>query len=89
MKGTMDDDELKNLKIDKVIDTRGTAYPVPLLETRKSMAEVPKGAILEVISYDPNTNDDIPIWANKAGHEYLGTIDFTGYCGIFVRNGGW
>jgi len=88
MEGTMDEDELKNLKVDKVIDVRGITYPVTLLATRRSMAEAPKGAVMEVISYDPNTNDDIPIWANKAGHEYLGTIDYLGYCGIFVRNGG-
>ncbi len=84
----MTEEELKNLKVNKVVDARGTACPGPLLEARRSMADVPKGEVMEVISSDPSTAQDIPLWANKVGHEYLGSIEYAGYWGIFVRNGG-
>jgi len=83
----MTEEELKNLKVNKVVDARGTACPGPLLEARRSMADVPKGEVMEVISSDPSTAQDIPLWANKVGHEYLGSIEYAGYWGIFVKNG--
>ncbi len=84
----MTEEELKNLNVNKVVDARGTACPGPLLEARRSMTEVPKGEIMEVISSDESTAQDIPLWANKVGHEYLGCVEYAGYWGIFVRNGG-
>ncbi len=83
----MTEEELKSLKVNKVVDARGTACPGPLLEARRSMADVPKGEVMEVISSDPSTAQDIPLWANKVGHEYLGSIEYAGYWGIFVKNG--
>jgi tRNA 2-thiouridine synthesizing protein A len=84
----MNQEELKSLQIDKVVDARGTACPGPLLEAKRAMADVAKnGGILEVLSSDEGTNEDIPLWANKVQHEYLGTIVEAGYWRIFVRRG--
>lgn len=77
--------ELANLKIDKSIDARGSACPGPLLEAKRAMASVPMGGILEVLSSDKGTTEDIPLWANKVGHEYLGSIEDSGYWRIFVK----
>ena len=84
----MDQEELKSLQVDKVVDARGTACPGPLLEAKRAMADVAKnGGILEVLSSDEGTNEDIPLWAKKVQHEYLGTIVEAGYWRIFVRRG--
>jgi tRNA 2-thiouridine synthesizing protein A len=84
----MNQEELKSLQVDKVVDARGTACPGPLLEAKRAMADVAKnGGILEVLSSDEGTNEDIPLWANKVQHEYLGTIVEAGYWRIFVRRG--
>ena len=84
----MNQDELKSLQVDKVVDARGTACPGPLLEAKRGMADVPKnGGILEVLSSDEGTNEDIPLWAKKVQHEYIGTIEEAGYWRIFVRRG--
>jgi TusA-related sulfurtransferase len=77
--------QLKELKVDKVVDARGTACPGPLLEAKRAIASVPMGGIMEVLSSDEGTNDDIPLWANKVGHEYLGNISEAGYWRIFVK----
>jgi tRNA 2-thiouridine synthesizing protein A len=77
--------ELSNLTIDKLVDARGSACPGPLLEAKRAMAAVPLGGILEVLSSDKGTTEDIPLWANKVGHEYLGNIEESGYWRIFVK----
>ena len=84
----MNEAELKSLEVDKVVDARGTACPGPLLEAKRAMAKVPKnGGIMEVLSSDEGTNDDIPLWAKKVQHEYLGNIEEAGYWRLFVRRG--
>jgi TusA-related sulfurtransferase len=84
----MNQEELKSLQVDKVVDARGTACPGPLLEAKRAMADIPKnGGILEVLSSDEGTNEDIPLWAKKVQHEYIGTIEEAGYWRIFVRRG--
>ena len=70
---------------DKVVDARGTSCPGPLLETKRAIATIPVGAVLETISSDPGTKADIPVWAKKMGHEYLGTVEENGYWKIYVR----
>lgn len=78
---------LGELKADKVVDARGVACPGPLLEAKRAMASVPMNGIMEVLSSDEGTNTDIPLWAKKVGHTYLGTIPEAGVWRIFVRRG--
>ncbi len=77
--------DLKTLKPAKTIDARGTACPGPLLEAKRAMAEVPARGVLEVLSSDQGTTEDIPLWAKKVGHEYLGNIEEAGYWRVFVK----
>jgi TusA-related sulfurtransferase len=83
----MTTEELKDLASDKVVDARGTACPGPLLEAKRGMAEVKRGGIMEVLSSDEGTNDDIPLWCKKVGHEYLGNIAEAGYWRLFIKRG--
>jgi TusA-related sulfurtransferase len=69
------------------VDARGSACPGPLLEAKKAIASVKVGDVLEVLSNDPGTKDDIPKWAAKVGHECLGHQPADGYERIFVRRG--
>ena len=79
--------DLKNLKVDKTVDARGSACPGPLLEAKRAMAAVPMAGVLEVLSSDIGTTEDIPLWANKVGHQCLGTIEEAGYWKVFVKKG--
>jgi len=80
-------EELRRLKVTKVVDSRGTSPSGLLLAARKFIAEVPRGEIMEVYSSDESSSQDLPLWASKAGHEYLGAIEYPGYKGIFIRSG--
>jgi tRNA 2-thiouridine synthesizing protein A len=83
----MNTDELKRLTVAKTIDARGTACPGPLLEAKRGMTSVPMGGIMEVLSSDEGTTEDIPLWAKKVGHDYLGTIAESGMWRVFVKRG--
>jgi TusA-related sulfurtransferase len=42
------------------------------------------GEVLEVLSNDAGTKNDMPLWANKVGHEFLGFLAADGYDRIFI-----
>ena len=72
-------------KADKTIDARGSFCPGPLLELIRGVKSVPVGAVLAVLSSDPGSAKDIPLWIEKAGHEYLGAFAENGYTKFVVR----
>lgn len=78
-------DDLKTLIADKTVDARGTACPGPLLEAKKAIGAVRIGQIVEVQSGDTSSRSDIPVWANKVGHEYLGLVEADGFDRHFLR----
>jgi tRNA 2-thiouridine synthesizing protein A len=69
----MADVDLENIKAAKVVDARGSACPGPLLEAKKAIGTVAA-----------STKADIPRWAEKVGHEFLGVLEADGYDRIFV-----
>ena len=81
----MTEDELKKLSADKTVDARGTSCPGPLLAAKRSITEVSVGGIMELLSSDTGTKRDVPRWAEKMGHEFLGIIDEAGYSRLFVK----
>ena len=76
---------LNSIEIATTVDARGSACPGPLLEAKKGIGKVKVGEVLEVFSNDSGTRQDIPAWARKVGHEYLGVLEADGYDKHFVR----
>lgn len=83
----MTTEELKALEVAKLVDSRGTACPGPLLAVKQAIADIDAGGIMEILSSDAGTKKDIPRWANKKGHEYLGDFEQDGYFTIYLRKG--
>jgi len=83
----MTQDELMALAVNKSVDARGTACPGPLLEAKKAIGTIGSGEIMEILSADEGTKRDIPKWANKKGHEYLGTVEESGFFKIYLKKG--
>jgi len=54
------------------LDCRGNACPMPLLKTKKAMADLASGEILEVQGTDLGSKNDLPAWASRTGNLYLG-----------------
>ena len=81
----MSEVDLNTIETATTVDARGSACPGPLLEAKKGIGKVKVGEVLEILSNDSATKNDIPVWANKVGHEPLGHLEADGYDRIFVR----
>jgi TusA-related sulfurtransferase len=77
--------DLNTIEVSSTVDARGSACPGPLLEAKKGIGKVKVGEILEILTGDSGTRKDMPIWAQKVGHEYLGLLEADGYDKIFIR----
>lgn len=77
--------ELETIQVATTVDARGSACPGPILEAKKGIGKVKVGDILEILSGDPGTRSDIPAWAGKVGHDFLGIVESTGYDKLYVR----
>ena len=58
-----------------------------MLEAKKAIGTLGSGEIMEILSADEGTKRDIPKWANKKGHEYMGTVEESGYFKIYLKKG--
>jgi TusA-related sulfurtransferase len=76
---------MQPITIDKEIDARGSFCPGPMLELIRGVKSVPIGGVVAVLSGDPGSAKDIPLWVLKAGHEYLGAFPEQGYTRFLVR----
>ncbi len=76
--------DLNSIKAAASIDARGSSCPGPLLEAKKGIGKVKVGEVLEILSNDPGTKRDIPLWADKVGHQSLGYLSQDGYDRIFI-----
>jgi tRNA 2-thiouridine synthesizing protein A len=70
---------------DKVIDARGSFCPGPMMELIRAVKAANVGETIAVLSTDSGSKRDIPLWAQKAGQEFVGVIQHEGYDEIVVK----
>ncbi|SHO42965.1 sulfurtransferase TusA family protein [Desulfopila aestuarii] len=70
-----------------VLDAKGLSCPMPLLRTKKEIGKLAAGEVLQIDGTDPGSRNDIPGWCERAGHEYLGEKEETGYISFFIKKG--
>jgi TusA-related sulfurtransferase len=56
----------------KVIDARNTFCPGPLMELITHMRLAQVGDVVELLSTDSGSANDIPEWSKKVGNEMMG-----------------
>ncbi|WP_136796110.1 MULTISPECIES: sulfurtransferase TusA family protein [Desulfosediminicola] len=79
----VDDGVTPNAKL----DAKGLSCPMPLLRTKKEIGKLASGEILQIDGTDPGSRNDLPGWCERAGHEYLGEKEETGYISFFIKKG--
>lgn len=57
--------------VDKEIDARGLKCPLPILRTKKALAELDSGQILRVLSTDAGSMKDFEIFSKQTGNVLL------------------
>ena len=74
-----------NITADETLDCRGLACPMPLLKTKKAINKMSSGQILEILGTDPGSRNDLPSFAKKSGHEFLGEKEDDGYIRFYMK----
>jgi tRNA 2-thiouridine synthesizing protein A len=56
---------------DKELDARGLNCPLPILKTKKALADLRPGQVLKVLATDPGSLKDFQTFSKQTGHELL------------------
>ncbi|MBU0515522.1 MAG: sulfurtransferase TusA family protein [Proteobacteria bacterium] len=72
---------------DETLDARGLSCPMPLLKTKKQLAKMQSGQVLEVLGTDPGTKNDLPSFCKRSGDEYLGEAEDSGFFRMYIKKG--
>lgn len=74
-----------SIAVDKVVDAKGLACPMPIVKTKKALDDIQPGQVTEVQATDRGSTADIEAWAKSSGHQYLGTIEAGDILKHYVR----
>lgn len=59
------------MSVDKFLDAKGLACPMPIVKTKKAMNEIITGQVLEIHTTDKGAINDLSAWAKSGGHELI------------------
>ena len=73
------------MNADKELDARGLNCPLPILRSKKALAEIGSGQILKIISTDPGSVKDFQAFAKQTGNELLSSTEAGGEYTFFMK----
>ena len=53
------------------LDLRGLKCPLPVLKTRRKIADLPEGSVISIETTDPLASIDIPHFCHEDGHQLV------------------
>ena len=59
------------MQFDKDLDTRGLNCPLPILRTKKALANLQSGQVLRIVATDPGAVKDFEVFSKQTGHRLL------------------
>jgi tRNA 2-thiouridine synthesizing protein A len=75
----------EEIKVDKVMDLKGLACPMPVVKVSKGIKEVEIGQVIEAVTTDPGSMADFPAWAKTTGNEILKTEQKEGVIKFYIK----
>jgi len=63
----------EEINVEKVLDLKGLACPMPVVKMSKGIKEVEVGQVVEAHTTDPGSLTDFPAWARTSGNEIVKT----------------
>lgn len=66
------------MNFDREVDASGLNCPLPILRTKKALAEMQSGQVLKVTSTDPGSARDFAMFAKQTGNELMEQADMSG-----------
>jgi len=76
---------MSEITVDKTLDARGLCCPMPSVKTALELERMAHGEVLEVLTDDPVSKKDLPVWAESTGNEVLDIIEEEKTIKIYVR----
>ncbi len=73
------------MNFDKELDVRGLVCPLPILRTKKSLADMITGQVLKVAATDPGAIIDFQVFAEQTGNELLSLSETAGEFIFYMR----
>jgi tRNA 2-thiouridine synthesizing protein A len=59
------------MQFDRDLDVKGLNCPLPILRTKKALADMETGQVLRVLATDPGAQKDFPAFAKQTGNILL------------------
>ena len=59
------------MEFDRELDVKGLNCPLPILRTKKTLAEMESGQVLRVLATDAGSLKDFPAFAKQTGNELI------------------
>jgi tRNA 2-thiouridine synthesizing protein A len=73
------------MNFDKELDASGLNCPLPILRTKKALAELTTGQVLKVVATDPGSVKDMQAFAKQTGNELLSSAEAGGKYQFFLK----
>jgi tRNA 2-thiouridine synthesizing protein A len=73
------------MNYDKELDARGLNCPLPILRTKKTLAEINAGQVLKIVTTDPGAVKDMQAFAKQTGNELVSSAESGGEYVFFMR----
>ncbi|HBE91861.1 MAG TPA: response regulator SirA [Gammaproteobacteria bacterium] len=74
-----------NTEINATLDARGLNCPLPILRTKKTLAQMATGENLELVSTDPGSLKDIDSFCNQTGNVLVENSNSDGEFKFVIR----
>lgn len=73
--------------VTKTLDARGLSCPMPSVKTALTLEKMDVGQVLEILTDDPVSKRDLPVWAENTGNTLLGLEQEDTTIKIYLKKG--
>jgi tRNA 2-thiouridine synthesizing protein A len=73
------------MNFDKEFDASGLSCPLPILKTKKALAEMASGQVLKVIATDSGSVKDMQAFGDQTGNSLLATEEANGKFTFYIK----
>ena len=67
------------------LDARGLSCPLPILRTKKAIAGLQSGEVLEITATDPGSVKDLDSFCSQTGNQMLSSVQANGEFQFRIR----
>jgi len=73
------------MNFDKEFDASGMSCPLPVVKTKKALADMESGQVLKMISTDCGSVKDIQAFTEQTGHTLLASTEEGGKYVFYIK----